>query len=187
MTQVTHRMSEALARRAGTARTQLASPVRNPRMAVAVGRLLGVAFLVCFTTGLYSHFLQEPLPWMSFPTQPADLYRWTQGIHVATGTASIPLLLAKLWTVYPRLFVWPPVTSIAVFLERVSIAVLVSSALLEVTIGLINTYQWYPWPFSFRRAHYGLAWVIIGSLLIHLAVKLPLIVAHWRKKRSPHD
>jgi hypothetical protein len=152
-------------------------------MTVVIGRLLGLAFLVCFATGLYSHFLQQPLPWMSFSAQPAELYRWTQGIHVATGTASIPLLLAKLWTVYPRLFVWPPITSLTNLLERTSIAVLVAASLLEVTIGLLNTYQWYPWPFSFRRAHYGLAWVIIGSLAIHLAVKLPVIVAHWKKTK----
>ena len=30
-------------------------------------------------------------------------------MHVATGTASIPLLLVKLWSVYPNLFRWPPV------------------------------------------------------------------------------
>ncbi len=29
-------------------------------------------------------------------------YRLTQGIHVATGIATIPLLLFKLWTVYPN-------------------------------------------------------------------------------------
>ncbi|HEX3732975.1 MAG TPA: molybdopterin-dependent oxidoreductase, partial [Mycobacteriales bacterium] len=32
--------------------------------------------------------------------------------------------------------------------------------------------------------HFFLSWVIIGSLLIHIAVKLPLIVQHWRRVRS---
>ena len=40
------------------------------------------------------------------------LYRVTQGVHVATGLASIPLLLAKLWAVYPKLFTWPPFSSV---------------------------------------------------------------------------
>jgi hypothetical protein len=184
MTHLTDRLSSALAERAAETRTRLESPVRTTRMAVVIGRLLAVAFLVCFATGLYSHFLQDPLPWMVFPTEPAQLYGWTQGIHLATGIAAVPLLLAKLWTVYPRLFAWPPVTSLGTLLERVSIAVLVASALLEVTIGVLNTYQWYPWPFSFRRTHYGLAWVIIGSLAIHIAVKLPLIARHWRRRGS---
>lgn len=184
MTQVTQKLSDALAQRASATRAQLVSPSRNARMTVVVGRLLALAFLICFATGLYSHFLQEPLPWMTFPTRPIELYRWTQGIHLASGMASIPLLLAKLWTVYPLLFAWPPVRSLTQLFERASIAVLISAALLEVAIGLVNTYQWYPWPFSFRRAHYGLAWVIVGSLAVHIAMKLPIIVGHWTRSRS---
>lgn len=187
MTQVTDRLSALLETRLSSARAHLASPVRHPRMTVVVGRLLGVAFLVCFATGLYSHLLQDPLPWMRFVSQPADLYRWTQGIHVAAGLASIPLLLGKLWTVYPRLFVWPPASSVTVFLERASIAVLVASALLQLAIGVVNTYQWYPWPFSFRKAHYGLSWVIIGILAMHVAIKLPLIATHWRRQRANRE
>lgn len=30
-------------------------------------------------------------------------YRVTQGLHVTTGTAAIPLPLVKLWTVFPQL------------------------------------------------------------------------------------
>ena len=69
-------------------------------------------------------------------------------------------------------------------LGRVSVAVLVASAVLEPVIGLINSYQWYPWEFSFRSAHYGLAWVIVGAITVHVAVKLPIIVRHWRRSRS---
>lgn len=73
-------------------------------------------------------------------------------------------------------------------LERLSIAVLVGATLLELFTGLLNTAQWYPWPFSFRSVHYALGWVIIGSLLVHLAVKAPDIAAHWRRRRAvvPH-
>ena len=41
----------------------------------------------------------------------------------------------------------------------------------------MNSSQWYPWSFSFRSTHYALAWVAIGSLVIHIAVKLPVIRA----------
>jgi hypothetical protein len=162
------------------ARAQLASPVRNPRMATVIGRLLGLAFLVCFGTGLYSHFLQEPLPWMTFATRPAGLYQVTQGTHIVAGIACFPLLLAKLYVVFPQLFTYPPVTSFAGFLERASIALFVGASLVEITIGLLNTYQWYPFPFPFRQVHFALAFVIIGSLLVHIGVKLPLIARHWR-------
>lgn len=174
------RLDELVGDRPQRLQRALGSPVRTTRMAVVIGRLLGVAVLVCFATGLYSHFLQDPLPWMRFPTRPVQLYRWTQGLHVTTGTAMIPLLLAKLWTVYPRLFAWPPVTSWRSGLERLSIAALISSTLLQVAIGLVNTYQWYPWPFSFRAAHYGLSFVIVGALALHIAIKLPLIARYWR-------
>ena len=167
------------------ARAQLASPVRNPRMATVIGRLLALAFLLCFGTGLYSHFLQEPLPWMRFPTRPAGLYQFTQGTHILAGIACFPLLFAKLYVVFPQLFQYPPVKSFANFLERASIALFVGAALVEITIGLLNTYQWYPFPFPFRQVHFALSFVIIGSLLVHIGVKLPLIARHWRAVPEP--
>ena len=155
-------------------------PVRGPRTAVVVGRLLGLAFAVCFATGLFSHFLQDPLPWMRLATRPVTIYQITQGVHVATGLASVPLLLAKLWTVFPRLFTWPPITSRVHLLERTLIGALVSASLIELTIGVMNIYHWYDWPFSFRSTHYALAWVIVGTLLAHIAFQLPKIIEHWR-------
>lgn len=183
---VTERVSSALAERMAGARGVLAAPARSARTTVVIGRLVATAFLVCFLTGLYSHLLQEPLPGMRFPTWPA-VYAFTQGLHVSVGIAIFPLLLGKLWTVYPRLFLWPPVRSARELLERASIALLVSSALLEPAIGLVNTYQWYPWPFPFRQTHYALAWVIVGSLAIHIAVKLPTIVRFWRRRSTAAD
>ncbi|MEV6169624.1 molybdopterin-dependent oxidoreductase [Streptomyces sp. NPDC051954] len=157
--------------------------LHDPRTATVVGRLLGLALLVCFLSGVISHYLQEPPAWLSphLPTRPAWGYRVTQGLHVISGIGAVPLLLVKLWTVYPRLFEWPPVRSIAHALERLSIAVLVAATLLELFMGLLNTIQWYAWPFSFRQVHWALAWVIIGSLLLHVAVKAPVILANWRR------
>jgi DMSO/TMAO reductase YedYZ molybdopterin-dependent catalytic subunit len=169
------------------ARAQLASPVRNPRMATVIGRLLALAFLICFGTGLYSHFLQQPLAWMTFPTRPARLYQFSQGAHIVAGIACFPLLLAKLYVVFPQLFQYPPVTSFKNFLERASIALFVGASLVEITIGLLNTYQWYPFPFPFKQVHFALAFVIIGSLVIHIGVKLPLIGAHWRAAPAPES
>ncbi|WP_241968524.1 molybdopterin-dependent oxidoreductase [Streptomyces sp. ICBB 8177] len=163
--------------------------LHDARTATVVGRLLGAAVAVCFVTGLISHYLQQPPGWAAnvLPSRPVWGYRLTQGLHVATGIAAIPLLLAKLWTVYPRLFGWPPVKSVAHALERLSIAVLVASLLLEIFTGLLDTTQWYPWPFPFRQTHFALAWVAIGSVLLHIAVKAPVIAAHWRRGSAPAD
>lgn len=166
------------------AQTSLASPGRHPRIAVVLGRLLGAAFLICFATGLYSHFLQDPLPGMVFPTRPEWLYRVSQGVHITAGIACIPLLLGKLWTVFPLLFSWPPVKSVGGLLERASIALFVSSSLVQLAIGLVNTYQWYPWPFGFRQVHFALSFVIIASLAVHIGVKLPIIARWWRRGDS---
>ncbi|WP_246846321.1 hypothetical protein [Humibacter ginsenosidimutans] len=181
MTHITESLSERLTAVSRRVQRSLRSPARTKRMAVVLGRVLAFAFVVCFLTGLYSHLLQDPLPGMRFPTSPYWLYQATQGVHITVGLALFPLLLAKLWTVYPVLFRWPAITSWRDLVERGLIAALVSSALLEPVIGLINTFQWYPWPFSFRKVHYGLAWLIVGGIALHIAFKLPIIVRHWRR------
>jgi hypothetical protein len=163
----------------------VAAPARNPRMAVVIGRLLGAAFLLCFATGIYSHFIQEPLPWMVFPTRPIWLYQLSQGVHITAGILCFPLLFAKLYTVFPELFATPPVRSFRHLLERASIALFVAASLVQITIGLLNTYQWYAlFPFPFRQTHYALSFVIIGSLAIHIAVKLQTISQYWTKRSS---
>ncbi|MEP6478388.1 MAG: molybdopterin-dependent oxidoreductase [Rhodoglobus sp.] len=164
-------------------RHALATPSRNPRMAVVLGRLLAIAFLLCFGTGLYSHFLQDPLPWMTFLTRPSWLYQVTQGIHITSGIACFPLIFAKLYSVFPELFQTPPVRSFPHLLERASIALFVAASLVQITIGLLNTYQFYSlFPFSFRHTHFVLSFVVIGSLAIHIGVKLPIIARYWRKR-----
>jgi hypothetical protein len=164
-------------------RRSIAAPSRSPRTAVVIGRLLGIAFLLCFGTGIYSHFLQDPLPWMVFPTRPVFLYQLTQGIHITAGILCFPLLFAKLYAVFPELFQTPLVKSVPHLLERASIALFVASSIVQIVIGLLNTYQWYAlFPFPFRQTHYALSFVIIGSLAIHIAVKLPVIARYWRKR-----
>jgi DMSO/TMAO reductase YedYZ molybdopterin-dependent catalytic subunit len=152
------------------------STLRGERLTSQLGVALGVAFAVCFVTGYLSHAIQHPPPWFGWPSRPVNLYRVTQGVHVATGIAIVPLLGAKLWSVYPRLFVWPPVRDLAHAIERGSVAVLVASALFQVATGVLNLARWYtPMPFFFTTAHYWNAWLAIGALLVHIGVQLPVI------------
>jgi DMSO/TMAO reductase YedYZ molybdopterin-dependent catalytic subunit len=157
------------------AESDFTSRWHDERVASRVGLWLGVAFSVCFLSGLLSHLIQHPVWWFAWPARPVWLYRATQGLHVVTGIAALPLLLVKLWTVYPRFFVDPPVKSLVHGLERLSVLALVSSALFELVGGLQNIAHWYPWGFSFPPAHYAAAWIAIGALLVHIAVKLPAI------------
>lgn len=154
------------------------SRLRSAAVAARVGLWLGICFGICFATGLISHYAQNPGQPIPFPTSPSWGYRVTQGLHVVTGTVAIPLLLVKLWSVFPRLFMRPPkgLRRLAVEgLERGSIGVLVASGIFMLASGLANAAQWYPWDFSFRATHYAIAWVAIGSLVVHIAVKLPII------------
>ncbi|HET7476152.1 MAG TPA: molybdopterin-binding protein, partial [Dermatophilaceae bacterium] len=105
------------------------SEARSERTTSLLGLALAVAFGTCFLTGLVSHLIQQPPAWFDWPTRPVGLYRVTQGAHVATGLASIPLLLAKLWSVYPKLFTWPPARDVAEALSRLGLLVLVGSAI----------------------------------------------------------
>ncbi len=158
--------------------TDFSSRLRSAAVTARVGTWLGISFTICFVTGLISHYAQnvsQPIP---FPTSPSWGYRVTQGLHVITGTAAVPLLLVKLWTVYPRLFIRPPRGGrklLLEVLERGSIAVLVAGAIFQLASGLANASQWYPWNFSFRATHYAIAWITIGALVVHIAVKLPII------------
>lgn len=184
MPDLTSRLTDRLEPVLSRVRATTSDPVKSPRTTVIIGRLLGIAFTVCFLTGIYSHILQEYPHWLPFP-RPISLYRVTQGLHVITGIASIPLLLAKLWTVFPRLFETPPVKSVLHALERAAIAVLIGASLVEVAIGLMNTFQLYAlFPFPFRQTHFALAWVIMGALAIHIAVKLPMIVRYWSARSA---
>ncbi len=155
------------------------SRLRSPAVAARVGLWLGITFGICFLTGLISHYAQngdQPVP---FPTAPFWGYRVTQGLHVISGTAAIPLLLVKLWSVYPKLFERVPLGNLRTMavagLERLSIAVLVAGGVFMLVTGLLNTAQWYPWSFSFRPVHYAVGWITIGALVLHIAVKLPVI------------
>lgn len=154
------------------------SRLRSAAVAARVGLWLGICFLVALVTGLISHYAQLDHQAVPLPASPSRLYQLTQGLHVAAGTAAIPLLLIKLWVVFPKLFQPMPRQvreALPTALERGSIAVLVSTSLVQLTTGLLNVAQWYPWGFSFRSTHYALAFIAVGALLVHIAVKLPVV------------
>jgi DMSO/TMAO reductase YedYZ molybdopterin-dependent catalytic subunit len=161
------------------------SRLHDERIAAMLGLALGVAFTICFATGVWSHFAQHPPSWFVRQPRPAGLYRVTQGVHVATGLASIPLLLAKLWVVYPKLFAWPPFDSIATLLERLALLPLVGGSLFLLFTGLGNINLWYPWPFNFPIAHYWAAWITIGALIVHIGAKAAATRRAVRRTERP--
>lgn len=151
------------------------SILHSPRVAARVGLWLGITFTLCFITGLLSHLIQHPPSWFGWPTRPIWLYRLTQGVHITSGIASIPLLGIKLWVVTPRFWRRPLLTGLVNALERLSILVLIASAAFELIGGLLNVAEFYPWTYFFTSVHFAVAWIVIGSLLVHIAVKLPVI------------
>ena len=158
------------------------SSVHSPAVTARVGLWLGVSFSICFLTGIVSHWAYSPDPLIPFPTFPSWGYRLNQGTHILAGFVSVPLLLVKLGLVYPQLFRRPPGLKqkgalIAEVAERLSILVLVSAAIFQLAIGVANQAQWYVFGFPFRTVHYAMSWVLIGALIVHIAVKLPMISA----------
>ncbi len=149
------------------------STVRSTALTARLGRVLAIAISISLITGLISLYQYEPWSWLPAPASPAWGYRLTQGIHVATGTATIPLVLIKLWSVYPNVFRWPPFPSAKRVLERLSLVILVGSILLQLITGFLNVLNWYPFPWDFVSVHHYLAYVVVGSVLLHVGVKLP--------------
>jgi DMSO/TMAO reductase YedYZ molybdopterin-dependent catalytic subunit len=171
------------------------SPLRGPWLTSALGSILLVPVAVVIVTGFLSHVAYEPdlrgnaivpagadLPLLfSWPSAPTYLYAITQGLHVNVGLAAVPLLLAKLWSVIPRLFAFPPVASPAEALERLSIALLVSSAVFEFVTGIMNAQYWYAFRFNFVVAHYYGAVVFTGALALHVVLKTPVMLRAYRR------
>ena len=171
-------------RRGPFRRDAFSSPLHSERNAARVGAWLGAAFLVCFLTGLLSDQIQNPQSWFTWPASPVWGYRVTQGLHVLTGLAAIPLLLVKLWTVYPLLFEWPPAGSAARAVSRLAVLVLVAAAVFQLATGLVNIAQWYPFGFFFPTAHYWTGWIAIGSIAVHVGAKAAEIRRGLARRRS---
>lgn len=163
------------------------SPLRGPWLTSVFGLVLLIVLPIVILTGLLSYIAYAPqfgqaipanvgwlrLPAFSWPTRPSWLYRLTQGLHVGLGLIIIPVVLAKLWSVIPKLFDWPPARSIAQLLERLSLLMLVGGLLFEIVTGVLNIQYDYIFGFSFYDGHYFGAWVFITGFLMHIALKIP--------------
>lgn len=163
------------------------SPLRGLWLTSTLGSVLLVTLPIVILTGLLSYIAYGPqfgqaipgnvgwlkLPTFDWPTDPSWLYRLNQGLHVGLGLILIPIVLAKLWSVIPKLFTWPPARSIAQVLERVSLLMLVGGILFEIITGVLNIQYDYIFGFSFYTAHYYGAWVFIAGFVIHLVIKIP--------------
>jgi hypothetical protein len=147
--------------------------------------ILGVT--VCFLSGVVSHLIQQPPAWFAWPSRPVWLYRWSQGLHVFAGLALIPVLLAKLWSVYPNLYRWPPVRGVAHAIERAAIVPLLGGALLLLATGLMNIAYWYGWGFDFIRTHYWTAWIVAGAIVVHVSAKLPVVRRSLARRQAQAD
>ncbi|MCW2662268.1 MAG: rane protein [Mycobacterium sp.] len=184
------------AQRLGRLLIQFRSPLRGPWLTSVFGLVLLIAMPIVIVTGLLSYIAYAPqlgqaipadvgwlrLPVFAWPTRPSWLYRLTQGLHVGLGLVVIPVVLAKLWSVIPRLFVWPPARSIAQLLERLSLLMLVGGVLFEIVTGVLNIQYDYIFGFSFYDAHYFGAWVFIAGFLMHIAVKIPRMLTGLRSQ-----
>src|ERR1700745_3116932 len=138
------------------------SPIRGPWLTSVFGLVLLASIPVLFVTGLLSYAAYNPdlspindetpgkgvlgFYLFSWPTHPIWLYRLNQGIHVTLGLVLVPILLAKLWSVLPKLFEWPPLRSPAHALERLSLLLLVGGGVFEFVTGILNIQQWYTFP-----------------------------------------
>lgn len=172
------------------------SPLRGPWLTSVFGSVLLIGLPVVIVTGLLSYIAYGPrfgqaipgdvgwlkLPTFDWPTRPSWLYRLTQGLHVGLGLALVPVVAAKLWSVIPRLFAWPPIRSIATAIERVSLIMLVGGVLFEFATGILNIQYDYIFGFSFYTAHYFGAWVFIAGFVAHVAIKLPRMITALRSR-----
>ncbi|MEK2477394.1 molybdopterin-dependent oxidoreductase [Streptomyces noursei] len=178
------------------------SPLRGPRLTALLGVVLLAGITLLFVTGLLSYAAYNPdlaggvndktpgkgllgFSLFAWPTGPHWLYRLTQGVHVTLGVVLVPVLLAKLWSVLPKLFTMPPARSIGHALERLSLLLLVGGALFEFVTGLLNVQLDYVFPGSFYSLHFYGAWVFIGAFVVHVVLKLPRTVRALRERTDP--
>ncbi|MFD5704302.1 molybdopterin-dependent oxidoreductase [Streptomyces lasiicapitis] len=174
------------------------SPVRGPWFTAVLGTVLLFGMTLLFVTGLLSYAAYNPdlaavndktpdkgllgFYLFDWPTDPHWLYRLTQGLHVTVGITLIPVLLAKLWSVLPKLFALPPARSVGHALERLSLLLLVGGALFEFATGVLNVQLEYLFPGSFYPLHFYGAWVFFGAFVVHAALKLPTTVRVLRER-----
>ncbi|MFJ9551421.1 molybdopterin-dependent oxidoreductase [Streptomyces erythrochromogenes] len=175
------------------------SPLRGPWLTGVFGLILLAGIPVLFVTGLLSYAAYNPdlaprndqtpdkgllgFYLFTWPTSPYWLYRVTQGTHTVLGVVLVPVLLAKLWSVIPKLFAWPPLRSVAHGLERISLLLLVGGVGFTFVTGILNIQLDYVFPGSFYVLHFYSAWIFMGAFAVHVALRLPRAVRAVRAGR----
>jgi DMSO/TMAO reductase YedYZ molybdopterin-dependent catalytic subunit len=179
------------------------SPLRGPWFTSVLGVVLLGGITVLFVTGLLSYAAYNPdlspvndktpdkgllgFYLFAWPTDPHWLYRLTQGVHVTLGITLVPVLLAKLWSVVPKLFTLPPARSLAHALERISLLLLVGGGLFEFVTGILNVQLDYVFPGSFYPLHFYGAWVFFAAFVAHAVLKTPAALRNLRRLREEPD
>lgn len=172
------------------------SPLRGPWLTSMFGSVLLIGLPIVIITGLLSYSAYGPqwgqalpadvgflrLPHFQWPTRPSWLYQLTHGLHVGLGLILIPLVLAKLWSVIPKFFMWPPARSVAQVLERITLIMLVGGFLFEIATGVLNIQYDYVFGFDFYAAHYYGAWVFMIGFVGHVVLKLPVMIRSLRSR-----
>ncbi|MDQ3724187.1 MAG: molybdopterin-dependent oxidoreductase [Actinomycetota bacterium] len=174
------------------------SPLRGPWLASLLSAALLPLILITAVTGYFSHvayeteltgnaiggsdgFLAPVYETLDWPTGWPWLYAVNQGLHVVAGFAALPLLLAKLWAVIPKLWERPAVRSVAHAIERLSLLLLVGGALFVFVTGIFNIQIYYPWNFSFVPSHYYASFIFLAALAFHVAIKLGVMRTAFRE------
>ncbi len=173
------------------------SPIRGPWLTSVLGSALLVGIPVMFITGLVSYAAYDPhfagndtspgkgllgLYLFNWVSNPSWIYRVSQGTHIVLGLALVPIVLAKLWSVIPKLFEWPSIRSVAHVLERLSLALLVGGVVFEFATGIADIEYFYPWKFSFYDGHFLGAWVFITGFVVHAVLKVPIMRKTLRQR-----
>jgi DMSO/TMAO reductase YedYZ molybdopterin-dependent catalytic subunit len=168
--------------------------VRGPWLTSVFGAVLLVGVPIEFVTGLLSYAAYDPklgnppnsakgifgLYVFNWITKPSWLYRVVESVHVFLGLVLVPVVLAKLWSVMPKLFAWPPWRSVAQFLERVSLVLVVGGILFEMTTGILDIN--YLSQINFYSGHFYGAWAFIAGFVIHVCVKFGDMVRALRSR-----
>jgi hypothetical protein len=156
--------------------TFAAAPVDERRAAI-LGIVLGVSFYTCALTGLFSWGASGNQGW--WPSGPVGLFRLTQGTHLISGFIAVPLLLAKLRTVAPKLVQRPFITSFGHLVERISLLPLVGGSIFMLFSGVTNVAYWYPQEFYgvdigyfFPAADGTIAIIVVSALFAHILAKI---------------
>jgi DMSO/TMAO reductase YedYZ molybdopterin-dependent catalytic subunit len=158
------------------------------------GLILLVGIPIEFITGLLSYAAYDPklgnapasakglfgLYVFNWVTKPSWLYRVLEGTHVFLGLVLVPVVLAKLWSVMPKLFDWPPWRSVAQLLERLSMVLVVGGIVFEMATGLLNINYFNQ--INFYSGHFYGAWAFIAGFVLHVCVKFGDMVRALRSR-----